>query len=338
VRHSVCLSSGAAESTVLSSQWRASARLATITGLFLVVAMSSTASAQATLVASGAALDVHTHIASQFLTDHFTGGGTPAVGADDLVARLDEANVARAIILAAGYFGEGAGLADDTNMVPENDFVAAEVAKYPDRLIGFCGINPRFKGAVAEIDRCLSLPGMVGIKLHMEGSAVNLTRPEDIAGLSAVFDRIAERNAPVLIHVSDELGGTPDNQRFAALAEILTSHPNVRVAHAHCAGNLDNRTIETWLRARGSGYNPDTSFIDISACLTFHADAPLAERELMVWRLRKWGIDHVLFGSDYFTLFGATPKEALTTLTKYPFTQAELDTILSNDGSTWIGR
>jgi hypothetical protein len=72
--------------------------------------------------------------------------------------------------------------------------------------------------------------------------------------------------------------------------------------------------------------------------LTFHADAPLAERELMVWRLRKWGIDHVLFGSDYFVLFGDTPKEALATLTKYPFTQAELDTILSNDGSAWLGR
>jgi predicted TIM-barrel fold metal-dependent hydrolase len=318
------------------SSWSALATLAVFA--FLVGAMPSTANAQTELVASGAALDVHTHIASPFLTDHFTGGGTPAVGAEDLIARLDEANVARAIILSAGYFGEGGGLPDDTNMVPENDFAAAEVAKYPDRLIGFCGINPRFEGAAAEVDRCLDLPGMVGVKLHMAGSAVNLTRREDVAGLSAVFDRVDELNAPVLIHVSDELGGTPDNQRWAALAEILGAHPNVRVTHAHCAGNIDNRAIETWLRVRGSGYNPETSFVDVSACLEFHADAPLAERELMVWRLRKWGIDHVLFGSDYFVLFGETPKEALETLIKYPFTQAELDTILSNDGSAWLGR
>jgi predicted TIM-barrel fold metal-dependent hydrolase len=208
-------------------------------------------------------------------------------------------------------------------MVPENDFVAAEVARYPDRLIGFCGINPRFEGAAAEVDRCLGLPGMVGVKLHMEGSAVNLTRPEDVAGLSAVFDRVDELNAPVLIHVADELGGTPDNQRWAALAMILGAHPNVRVAHAHCAGNIDNRAIETWLRVRGSGYNPETSFVDVSACLEFHADAPLAERELMVWRLRKWGIDHVLFGSDYFVLFGETPKEARETLIKYPFRSSQ---------------
>lgn len=320
---------------------RAATRPVAIVALFAALAFGAgPASAQQAgpLIADHAAIDVHTHIASQFLTDHFTGGGMTSVGADDLIARMDEAHVDRTIILAAGYFGEGAGLPDDSNMAPENDYVADEVAKYPDRLIGFCGINPRFPTAAAEVDRCLALPGMVGIKLHMEGSAVNLTRPDDVAGLSAVFDRIAEHDAPVLIHVSDEIGGTPDNQRFQALAEILTSHPEVRVAHAHCAGNADNRAIEAWLRVRGSGYDPETSFVDVSACLTFHADAPLAERELMVWRLRKWGIDHVLFGSDYFVLFGETPLQALETLTKYPFTQAELDTILSNDGSAWLGR
>ena len=79
-------------------------------------------------------------------------------------------------------------------------------------------------------------------------------------------------------------------------------------------------------------------YVDVSACLTFHSDAPLAQRELMVWQLRKWGIDHVLFGSDYFIYDGATPKEALAILSKYPFTQAELDTILANDGAEWLGR
>jgi predicted TIM-barrel fold metal-dependent hydrolase len=96
-------------------------------------------------VADHAALDVHTHVASPFLTETFTGGSLPPKGADDLVARLDEAHVAGAIILSGGYFGEPVGLTDAANMAPENDFVAAEVAKFPDRLLGFCGINPRFR-------------------------------------------------------------------------------------------------------------------------------------------------------------------------------------------------
>jgi predicted TIM-barrel fold metal-dependent hydrolase len=156
--------------------------------------------------ALGAALDVHTHIASQALTDAFSGGGVPAAGADDLVARLDEGHVQRAIILSAAYFGAPAGLLDDANVVPENDYVAAEVAKYPERLIGFCGINPLFDSALAEIDRCLSLPGMIGIKLHLEASGVDMTNAAHVKKLSAVFDLIAERDAPVLMHVASPYG------------------------------------------------------------------------------------------------------------------------------------
>jgi predicted TIM-barrel fold metal-dependent hydrolase len=289
------------------------------------------------LIAAGAALDVHTHIASQFLTDHFTGGaGVPSKGADDLVARLDEAHVERAVVLSGAYFGAGAGLADEGNVAPENDFVAAEVGRYPDRLIGFCGINPLFPGALAEIDRCLALPGMIGIKLHLEASGVDLTRRGDGAALAAVFDRVADKDAPVLIHVADPYGLPLPNAAFAALGQILNDHPAVRVVHAHCAGNTDDREIERWLRLRHSGYDPETSWVDVSACLTFFADAPPSERELIVWRLRKWGIAHVLFGSDYFAYDGATPKQALATLTSYPFTRAELDTILANDGSAWL--
>ena len=71
------------------------------TPLFSFASLSAQAQTAEPLIATGAALDVHTHIASQTLTDLFTGGGVPAAGADDLVARLDEANVQRAIILSA---------------------------------------------------------------------------------------------------------------------------------------------------------------------------------------------------------------------------------------------
>ena len=293
------------------------------------------------LVADGAALDVHTHVASPALTELFSvfaGEDLVPATADDLIARLDEGNVRRAVILSLGYLGAPVGWTDPANMVAENDFVAAEVARHPDRLLGFCGINPVGEGAADEIDRCLGLPGMVGVKLHLEGSGVNLTDPAHVAGLGAAFDRVAERDAPVLMHVADERGYSLDNQRFAALSEILLAHPTVRVAHAHCANWIDDHGIETWLRLPRSGYNPETSYVDVSACLRFYSDAPLSHRELLVWRLRKWGIGHVLFGSDYFAADGATPREALETLTLYPFTQEELDTILSNDGSEWLGR
>ena len=49
------------------------------------------------------------------------------------------------------------------------------------------------------------------------------------------------------------------------------------------------------------------------------------------------GLERVLFGSDYMMVAPVeTPKEALETLTKYPFTQEEIDIILSNDAWVWL--
>ena len=49
------------------------------------------------------------------------------------------------------------------------------------------------------------------------------------------------------------------------------------------------------------------------------------------------GLERVLFGSDYMMVAPVkTPKEALETLTKYPFNQEEIDIILSNDAWVWL--
>lgn len=311
---------------------RSRVRFACILAAMLVPAVACDDSTEEPKVPTGAALDVHTHLASQTLVDFMTGGGVPAAGAEHLVARLDEANVDRAVVLSAGYFG----LPDDSNMAPENDTVAAEIAKYPDRLIGFCGINPLYDTAVAEVDRCLALPGMKGVKLHLEASGIDTTNADHVAALSAVFDRVEEHDAPVLMHVSDPFGLPLVGEGLANVAQILEAHPSTRVVHAHCAGNVDDQSIELWMRVGGSGYR-DNAFVDVSACLDYFSDAPMATRELMVWRFRNWGIDRVLFGSDYFE-YGEdeSPKEALETLAQYPFTAEEMQTILDNDGSAWL--
>lgn len=291
--------------------------------------------APAPLVATGAAIDVHTHLMSQALTDGLTGGGVPASTADELIARLDEANVQKAVVLSLGYWD----LPDDSNMAPENDFVAAEVAKYPDRLIGFCGINPLYESAIGEIDRCLDLPGMMGVKLNL-ATGVDMTNEDHAAALSAIFDKIQERNAPVLMHTGNPIGIPLDADGLTNLIMILINHPEVRVVHAHCAGGTDDQRIEVWLHgidATPPIFNPENFFLDVSACLKFHSDAPQSQRELWVWRLKKWGLERVLFGSDYLMIAPVeTPEDALETLSKYPFTQEEIDIILNNDASAWL--
>jgi len=280
----------------------------------------------------GAALDVHLHLASQALTDLFTGGGVPAPKAEGLIALLDEAQVDKGIVLGAGYMA----FPDESYVAPENDYVSEQVSEFPERLIGFCGINPHFAGAPDEVSRCLDLPGMMGVKLHLPGSMVDLGNEADVAALAAVLDRTEQLGAPVMLHVGDAWSLPLENAEFVQLAELIDAHPTLRITHAHCAGNTDDADIERWLRVEDSGWR-DNAFVDTSACLKFYKDAPLAKRELMVWRFRKWGMERVLFGSDFIEFKPEeTPREALETLRQYPFSDDELETILSNDGQRWL--
>ena len=56
--------------------------------------------------------------------------------------------------------------------------------------------------------------------------------------------------------------------------------------------------------------------------------------------LRRWGIERILWSSDHLVLRGPdspfTPLGALNTLSKYPFTQEEMDLIRDNDASAWL--
>ncbi|MCH7621879.1 MAG: amidohydrolase family protein [Chloroflexi bacterium] len=281
----------------------------------------------------GAAIDAMTHPMSQALTDRLSGGGVPFSGADELIALLDEANVQNAVMMSLGLIASAAS--DDAAVSAEDDFVAAEVAKYPDRLIGFCGINPLYAGALSEIDRCLGLKGMAGIKLGPPFSGMDLTDQDHVAALSAVFDKAREHGVPVQLHTQTPMDPPMDSNALANVAAIIADHPDVRVNYSHCAGVVDEHTSQLWLKTMRP--NPDSAFLDISLCLREFEDAPLAKRELIVWRLQKWGVEHLLFSSDHITLLGfPTPGQALHTLGKYPFTQDEIELITSNDASAWL--
>lgn len=284
----------------------------------------------------GAALDAHIHVMSQALMDLYTGGGVAAPGAADIIARLDEAQIERAIVIGYGYLRE----LPPEMAAAENDYAAAQVALHPDRLIGLCGVNPLREGAAAEIDRCVDQLGMTGVKIHIPNSMLDLRQPDQAAALGAVFDRAVERDLPVLMHAGAPLGLPLDTDAFMNLGMLIAQRPTMRLVMAHCTNDSDRDEMEVWMAGRDAGFfNPDTLFVDTSSCLEFYKDAPRAQKELIVWRLRTWGLDHVLFASDYdYAGSAEPPAAALATLRSYPFTAAELDTILANAGSAWLGR
>jgi len=289
---------------------------------------------------SGAALDAKALVITRRLRISITGSAVDGATADDIIAKLDEANIDKAVVTGLAYhFSVG----DDREVTRENVFVSEEVSKYSDRLIGFCGLNPHFLSAAAELDACLELDGMAGVVLHLSDSKLDMDDSGDSEKLRKLFAGVVENDVPLMIHVGGPRFGLPlDSKGFENLVDHMAEFDDMRVLHTQCAGLTDERRIDVWLSLLT---NEDTSglvranhFVSMDDCLVAHAQDPLLNKELIVSRLRRWGVEKVLFASSYLegSSSSKTPAEALEILSNYPFTQDEIDTIVGNDGSAWL--
>src|SRR6185436_10922095 len=70
----------------------------------------------------------------------------PPLDAAGLIAMLDAAGIKRAVVLSDAYYFDEPGVpgADDAYAAvrAENDWTAAQAARFPDRLVAFCSVNP----------------------------------------------------------------------------------------------------------------------------------------------------------------------------------------------------
>ena len=96
-----------------------------------------------------------------------------------MIAQLDAAGIKRAAVLSTAYIWEQASRNVDNaveKLRADNDWTSQQVAKYPDRLIGFCGINPLKDYALDELARCAKDPNLRrGVKMHF-GNSGSITR------------------------------------------------------------------------------------------------------------------------------------------------------------------
>jgi predicted TIM-barrel fold metal-dependent hydrolase len=161
-----------------------------------------------------------------------------------LIKLLDQAGIRRAALFSIAYqFGNPnrPPIANEYEQVQaENDRVSREVARYPDRLRGFCGVNPLKDYALAEIARCAKDPQMrFGLKLHFGNSDVQLEEPRHVARLREVFRAANDARMAIVMHVRSTIsqrrpyGAT---QARALLTEVLPSAPDVPIQIAHLAG------------------------------------------------------------------------------------------------------
>jgi predicted TIM-barrel fold metal-dependent hydrolase len=167
-----------------------------------------------------------------------------------------------------------------------NDAVMALMSDHPDRVAGFCYLNPRHqRESQAEVERCIVRGGMVGVKLWTACRA-------DDRRLDAIAARAAELGAPILQHAWYDAGGNADNASTPAeVAELGRRHPEAAIIMAHLTGAGERGLADI---APYPNICVDTSGGDPEAGLV----------ELAVKRL---GARRVIFGTDTpIRSYGAT--------------------------------
>ncbi len=105
-----------------------------------------------------------------------------------------------------------------------NDEIAKVLATYPDRFVGLAAVrvDGPVEVALAEIDRCLALPGFRGIVI--EPAAANEPMLLDDRRIYPIYERCAERAVPLSITLSGELVRLVGNPwQFASPMPLYTA-------------------------------------------------------------------------------------------------------------------
>jgi len=315
-----------------------------VLGPWAVIVLRSAAFGQLT---EAPQVDHHQHLFSPALAAIISPAApaapTKPVTAQNLIALLDTAGIKRAVVLSTAYIYEQPSRQIENavdKVRADNEWTGEQVAQYPDRLVGFCGLNPLKEYSLDELARCAKNPYLRnGLKLHFGNSMVDYHNPQHIEQLRRVFRAANEYRMPIVVHMRATLNPRMPYGRDEArifLDELVPAAPEVviQVAHLAAAGAPADPTadeaLEVFIEAIGKS-DPRTARLYFDAPSVSPTVAITGERAAAIAsQIRRLGVQRVLFGSDAPTGGELTPRAAWEALRKLPLTESELLTLATN--------
>ena len=266
----------------------------------------------------------------------------PELDGAALLRLLDDAGIQRGIILSMGYsFGDERKQAKvpdpDRATSNENDWTSLQAASSSGRLSGACSVNPLRETALAEIGRCLALPGIVALKLHFGNSGVSLRDSALAQRLEQVFAEANARKAAIIVHLRSRTGtpyGREDAQLF--LDRLLPRASDVVVQVAHLAGSAEfpayaEQAMDVFAGAI-ERKDPRTRNLYFDQTTVATSETTPEEGERIARMIRRVGTTRVFFGSDMPVGGNPPPSESWAIFrAKVPLTAAEMRAIALNE-------
>ncbi|WP_409343981.1 amidohydrolase family protein [Paenibacillus sp. MBLB4367] len=164
---------------------------------------------------------------------------------------------------------------EEVNMA--NDDMVRVTRRYPDRVAGYCYVNPRHgEAALGDFRKRIEEQGMIGLKLWV---ATLCNDPLVFPFIEQAIDY----RTPILIHTwRKTVGQLPYESTAVHVADLARRYPEARIIMAHLGGQAE--TAVNAIAAYRNVYT-DTSGTPIGG----------GEVSLAVSRL---GAERVIFGSD----------------------------------------
>lgn len=264
------------------------------------------------------------------------------IDADALIAMLDATGIGRAVVLSVAYIlGDPKGTREDEyrRVEAENDWTSRQVARFADRLVGFCSINPLKPYAVDELKRCAKDPHLRrGLKLHFANSRVDYHNPPHVDRLRQVFAAANQHGMAIVAHMRTSISanipyGAKEARIF--LNEIVPVAPDVPIQIAHLAGAggyrdpLIDQALSVFVDAIEVG-EPHTKNLYFDVTTVVLPVTSVERLALIATRLRQLGLRRILYGSDAASGGNLPPQQAWAAFRRLPLTEAEFQVIANN--------
>ncbi|MEE8418766.1 MAG: amidohydrolase family protein [Dehalococcoidales bacterium] len=241
-------------------------------------------------------IDFHTHI----FPPRIIGNRDKYIGSDPCFAVLysqKKSKMATAEELIDNMDKEGIDISVALNIgwtthelcVETNDYIMESIARYPDRLIGFCAVQPRsFAAAIDEIERCVT-GGIKGVgEMRPDMQSIDLGDEEVMKPL---LETLRRHQLPLLVHASEPVGHEYPG-KGAVTPEVLypfiQANPELTIICAHWGGGLPFYSLMPEVKETLSNV-----FFDTAATPFLYAP------QVYEQAVRLAGAERILFGSDY---------------------------------------
>ena len=212
----------------------------------------------------------------------FSNNNAKMITVEELIKNMDKELIDISVILSMGW--------EDSGIVREiNDYIIDAVKRYPDRLIGFAGVNPLHRNIAAnEIDRCHKL-GLKGIgELHPDTQRFDLS---DKNVMDNIMEVVQENKMIVNTHSSEPVGHLYDGKgktKPEILLDFINNYPDTNIICSHWGGGLPFYSLMPEITDSLKNVYFDTS-----------ASTLLYDKKIFDISVSLIGSKKILFGSDF---------------------------------------